>query len=45
MIETQAIAFDFNLQKKVVNLRSLMNPYESVPISFADPCLLRMSEK
>jgi hypothetical protein len=27
MIETQAIAIDFNLQKEVVNLRSLMNRY------------------
>ena len=32
MIETQVIAIDFILQKEVVNLRSLMNRYESVPI-------------
>jgi predicted nucleic acid-binding protein len=45
LIEAQAIAIDFNLQKEVVNLRLLMKRYESVPMSFADACLVRMSEK
>ncbi|MGL5034270.1 MAG: type II toxin-antitoxin system VapC family toxin [Microcystaceae cyanobacterium] len=45
MIEAQAIAIDFNLQKEVVNLRLLMRRYESVPMSFADDCLVRMSEQ
>jgi len=45
MIETQAIGIDFNLQKEVLNFRSLINCYESVPMSFAGVCLSRMSKK
>jgi predicted nucleic acid-binding protein len=45
MIETQAIAIDFNLQRETFNIRQLMKRYESVPMSFADACLVRMSEK
>jgi predicted nucleic acid-binding protein len=44
-IETQAIAIDFNLQKEAFDVRQLMKRYESVPMSFADACLVRMSEK
>ena len=45
MIETQAIAIDFNLQRKDYNVMQVMNRYESVSMSFADACLLRTSEK
>ena len=42
MIEVGAIAF--NLQEEISNIRVLMGRYESVPMSFADACLVRMSE-
>ena len=45
MIETQAVAIDFNLQREAFSVRQLMKRYESVPMSFADACLVRMSEK
>ncbi len=45
MIEIGAIAIAFNLQKESSNVRSLMSRYESVPMSFADACLVRMSEQ
>jgi predicted nucleic acid-binding protein len=35
----------FNLQREAFNIRQLMKRYESVPMSFADACLVRMSEK
>jgi predicted nucleic acid-binding protein len=45
LIESNAIAIDFNLQREAFNVRQLMKRYESVPMSFADACLVRMSEK
>lgn len=45
LIESKAIAIDFNLQREAFNVRQLMKRYESVPMSFADACLVRMSEK
>ncbi|NJL90534.1 MAG: PIN domain-containing protein [Coleofasciculaceae cyanobacterium SM2_1_6] len=45
MIEAGAIAIAFNLQAESSNIRSLMGRYESVPMSFADACLVRMSEQ
>jgi predicted nucleic acid-binding protein len=45
LIESKAIAIDFNLQREAFNIRQLMKRYESVPMSFADGCLVRMSEK
>lgn len=45
MIEAGAIAIAFNLQEESSNIRSLMSRYESVPMSFADACLVRMSEQ
>jgi predicted nucleic acid-binding protein len=45
LIESKAIAIDFNLQREAFNVKQLMKRYESVPMSFADACLVRMSEK
>ena len=45
MIELGAIAISFNLQEESSNIRVLMSRYESVPMSFADACLVRMSEQ
>ena len=45
MIEVGAIAISFNLQEESSNIRVLMSRYESVPMSFADACLVRMSEQ
>jgi predicted nucleic acid-binding protein len=45
LIESKAIAIDFNLQREAFNIRQLMKRYESVPMYFADACLVRMSEK
>ncbi|MCY7333594.1 MAG: PIN domain-containing protein [Pseudanabaena sp. CAN_BIN31] len=45
MIEVGAIAIAFNLQEESSNIRILMGRYESVPMSFADACLVRMSEQ
>jgi len=45
MIEVGAIAIAFNLQDEATNVRVLMGRYESVPMSFADACLVRMAEQ
>ena len=45
MIEVGAIAITFDLQEEAGNVRVLMDRYESVPMSFADACLVRMSER
>jgi predicted nucleic acid-binding protein len=45
LIEGNVITIAFNLQKESSNVRSLMSRYESVPMSFADACLVRMSEQ
>jgi predicted nucleic acid-binding protein len=45
MIEVGAIVISFNLQEESSNVRVLMSRYESVPMSFADACLVRMSEQ
>jgi predicted nucleic acid-binding protein len=45
MIEVGAIAIAFNLQEETSNIRVLMGRYESVPMSFADACLVKMSEQ
>jgi len=45
MIEVGAIAIAFNLKEELSNIRTLMERYESVPMSFADACLVRMSEQ
>jgi len=45
MIEAGAIEIVFNLQEEISNIRVLMGRYESVLMSFADACLVRMSEQ
>ena len=45
MIDIGAIAIAFDLQEQVSNMRVLMSRDESVPMSFADACLVRMSEQ
>ena len=45
MIEVRAITIAFNLQEEASNVRVLMSRYESVPMSFADACLVRMTEQ
>jgi len=45
LIEGDVIKITFDLQKEAGNVRVLMGRYESVPMSFADACLVRMSEQ
>jgi|LakMenEpi03Aug12_release.lakeMendotaPanAssembly.Ray.scaffolds.fasta_scaffold377341_3 predicted nucleic acid-binding protein len=45
LIEGNVITISFDLQGEASNIRHLMNRYESVPMSFADACLVRMSEQ
>jgi uncharacterized protein len=44
LLDTKAIAIPFCLHKEAVALSKLLNRYQSVPISLADACLVRMSE-
>jgi predicted nucleic acid-binding protein len=44
LIERGTITIDFNLNNEVTVIRELMSRYSSVPMSFADACLVRMSE-
>jgi predicted nucleic acid-binding protein len=45
LIEGNVIEIAFNLQEESGNICVLMGRYESVPMSFADACLVRMSEQ
>jgi len=45
LIEGNVIEIAFNLQEESDNICALMGRYESVPMSFADACLVRMSEQ
>ncbi len=45
LIEGNVIKIAFDLQEEASNVRVLMNRYESVPMAFADACLVRMSEQ
>jgi predicted nucleic acid-binding protein len=38
------IVLDFDLRSELVAVLALMNRYESVPMSLADACLVRMAE-
>jgi predicted nucleic acid-binding protein len=38
------VEIPFNLSHEAQHLEMLMNQYASVPMSFADACLVRMSE-
>ena len=44
LLEAEAIAIPFNLSKEAKSIRQLMKQYESVPMSLADACLVRLSE-
>lgn len=44
MIEDEILQIDFSLSDEISIIKSSMNKYESVPMSLADSCLVRMSE-
>ncbi|MDJ0846290.1 type II toxin-antitoxin system VapC family toxin [Crocosphaera sp.] len=45
LIANGYIEIPFHIQEDLEAVRLLMKSYESVPMSFADACLVRMSEK
>jgi uncharacterized protein len=45
MIEVEAIKVSFRFQHNAAKIRELMLRYGSVPMSFADACLVKMSEE
>lgn len=44
MIERGVLEINFSLAAEAESIKSLMKKYEDVPMSFADACLVRMSE-
>jgi len=44
MLRNGVIDVPFCFKQEVTNIHSLINRYSSVPMSFADACLVRMSE-
>ena len=44
LVERGTIQIDFRFNDEVKVIRDLMQRYQSVPMSFADACLVRMSE-
>jgi len=44
LLARDILKVDFRLSSEVVSLRALMKKFQSVPMSFADACLVRMSE-
>lgn len=44
LLEAEIIQIPFNLNKEVTEIKQLMQQYQSVPMSLADACLVRMSE-
>lgn len=44
MVEKGVLQIDFSLSNEVEAIQTLMRKYENVPMSFADACLVRMSE-
>ena len=44
MLKSNVIDVSFSFNEEVTNVHSLMSRYNSVPMSFADACLVRMSE-
>ena len=44
LIERGIMKIDFSLQNEVTAIKDLMMKYETVPMDFADGCLVRMSE-
>jgi predicted nucleic acid-binding protein len=45
LIANRYIEVPFHIQEEFEAVKFLMKSYESVPMSFADACLVRMSEK
>jgi len=43
-IRSEVICLDFNLEEEIVTIDELMQRYQSVPMSLADACLVRMAE-
>ncbi len=43
-IEREIIKVTFNLNEQVNNIKQLLDRYQSVPMSLADACLVRMAE-
>jgi len=44
LLSKDILKVDFRLSAEVDSLRALMKKFQSVPMSFADACLVRMSE-
>lgn len=44
LIEAGVLQIDFSLSAEASEIKSLITKYESVPMDFADACLVRMSE-
>ena len=44
MLKAGMLTIDFSLSAEVEAVQVLMNKYDNVPMSFADACLVRMSE-
>lgn len=44
MVADGYLQIDFSLTNEAASIKSLMKKYENVPMSFADACLVRMSE-
>jgi uncharacterized protein len=44
MLKNDVINVPFSCKEEITNIQSLMSRYSSVPMSFADACLVRMSE-
>lgn len=44
LVKTQKIVILFQFSEEVERIQELMGRYQSVPMSFADACLVRMSE-
>jgi hypothetical protein len=45
LVETQIIQLPFRLNEEITAIKTLLNRYQSVPMSLADACLVRMSEQ
>lgn len=44
LINSNKLQIPFNLSEEVTEIKQLMKQYQSVPMSLADACLVRMSE-
>lgn len=44
LVEDGLVRFEFSLSEEISSVRRLVTKYESLPMSLADACLVRMSE-